>query len=517
MYVIVLLPITSQEIAMQKKILPVVISFIVAGCGGGEPEVSKISTSVSQAILPLTAQIQPDVDLFSNGITKFPDLRPYMDSMCGTQTNIQSFFLADLNKDGRKDVVMSLWCRSETGVLSYGPTKNKVIVFEQQVDGTFIDSTKKIFGKDFIDLNGVGHNYVVYDFNKDGYDDFVFVVSKEDARLPSPDGATNHHAYNTFFTSKGDGTYEIAPMGIFAWNYGIKLIDNPTGGKDIITIPIGYTKLVEHFSFVNGKWVISSQYNWINGTDPIIFSGKEAKHAVTSAPYPDLGVAYYNKSSNGSWVLADSEKFGEYKMVPFVTWQLMKKDIQLYSIDGKQYTIMATANMCELKSPTESVAIVAVSGQEFITPYVEGTTIEEGAPYLKMFSKLLSYKITTKLEKNSNFSIKGEITASLYKMNCVDVNNDGYDDITVHDWRVKTEPIIYVNNKNGTMSRVDPSKIPGKNLFASSQTYIYEDVNNDGIRDIIYWPIAGFGSDDNLALKVYYGNRQIKDSDLIQN
>lgn len=503
---------------MRKKLLAVSISFILAGCGGGSSDSPNIPISQAFIPLPVTAQNQPEVDLFSNGVTKFPDLKPYMASMCGTQTNIQSFFLADVNKDGRKDVVMSFWCRSETGVLTYGPTKNKVLIFTQQTDGTFVESTKAILGRDVVDLNGVGHNHVVYDFNKDGYDDFVFVVSREDARLPSPDGATNHHAYNMFFTSKGDGTYDISPMGIYAWNYGIKLIDNSSGGKDIITMPIGYTKLVEHFSFVNGKWVISNQYSWINGTDPIVFSGKEAKQAVTSMAYPDLGVSLYNKTSSGSWVLASSEKFGEYKMVPFVTWQLMQKLTQLYTIDGKQYINMATANMCELKSPTQSSAIVAVSGNEFTKPYVEGTTVEEGASYLKTVSKLLSYKNSGKLEKSNNFYIKGENTdASIHKMNCIDVNNDGYDDVTVHDWRAKTEPIIYVNNKNGTMSRVDPSKIPGKNLFASSQTYIYEDVNNDGIRDLIYWPIAGFGSQDNLALKVYYGNRQIKDSDLIQN
>lgn len=500
---------------MHKKVLAVSISAVLAGCGGGESGTTSNIALSPAATLSIQSQIEPS--LFSEGTTKFPDIRTYFSGMCGNQTNIQNFFLADVNKDGRKDVVMNLWCRSETGLLTYGPVKNRLLIFTQQNNGSFVESTKAILGKEYVDIGGVGINHVVYDFNKDGYDDFVFIVNREDARLPSPDAAVNHNSYNMFFTSKGDGTYDVSPLGSYAWHYGAKLIDNKNGSKDIITLPIGYNALPEHWSYENGKWISRDSYKWISGTDPVIFSGNST-HAMTSLPHPDLGVALYSKTSTGAWIQTDAEKFGDYKMVPWYSWQHARGLIPLYTIDGKQYISIATANMCEIKTPHDSTAIVAVSGNEFITPYVEGTTVEEGASYLKLVSKLLAYKNTGQLDKDKKFIIHGENTAaSIYRMNCVDVNNDGYDDITMHDWRAKTEPMIYVNNKDGTMSRVNPEKIPGKGLFASSQSYIYQDVNNDGIRDIIYWPIAGVGDQDDLALKVFYGNRQIKDSDLIKN
>lgn len=487
---------------------------ILAGCGGGE------SGTTSNIILSPDPLIPPQVEpsLFSEGITKFPDIRTYFSGMCGNQTNIQNFFLADVNKDGRKDVVMNLWCRSETGLLTYGPVKNRLLIFTQQSNGSFVESTKAILGKDYIDIGGVGINHAVYDFNKDGYDDFVFIVNREDARLPSPDAAVNHNSYNMFFTSKGDGTYEVSPLGSYAWHYGVKLIDNASNGKDIITLPIGYNAQPEHWTYTDGKWIVSDQYSWIAGTDPVVFSDSSTKYAMTSLPYPDLGVAFYTKTLNGAWVQTDTEKFGEYRMVPFYSWQHSRGMREMHIINGKQYILMATANMCEIKTPTSSTAIVAISGSEFITPYVEGTTVEEGAPYLKAVSKLLAYKNTGKLDKDNDFKIYGENhDTSIARMNCVDINGDGYDDISIHDWRANTEVMIYINNKNGTMSKVNPEKIPGKGLFASSQSYIYQDVNNDGIRDIIYWPIAGVGDQDDLALKVFYGNRQIKDSDLIKN
>jgi hypothetical protein len=277
---------------MKKFIL--ILSLVLAGCGGGGS--SPAPTPVPQPI---------EISLFQSPV-ELPDLKNVYNRLCEYNTNLQNIYLADLNKDGKKDLVLTLWCSQVAGTPSDGPVVNGVIVLTQNNDGTFTDSTKKMFGVDYINLNGVAINGVVYDFNNDGYDDVVFSVSREDGRLQSPYPATNHNDYNAFITSNGTGGYNVIRQGQFAWNYGISLIDNDNGGKDIISIPIGYNGVVEVWNYVTG-WIVNTTHQWISGSHPLITKNK----ALVEKEHPFRGLKLFTKSNN-TWSLVDSYSFGNF-------------------------------------------------------------------------------------------------------------------------------------------------------------------------------------------------------------
>ena len=130
-----------------------------------------------------SASVEP---LFHENPTQLPDLREKYDQLCGNNTSAQTVDLADLNADGRKDILIGLWCgvgagHGSTTVITGEPTLGAVIALTQNADKTFIDSTMSLFGTELVTIEKPFEN-VVYDFNADGYDDIFMTMSREDGR-----------------------------------------------------------------------------------------------------------------------------------------------------------------------------------------------------------------------------------------------------------------------------------------------------------------------------------------------
>lgn len=482
---------------MKKFIL--ILSLVLTGCGGGGG-----STPTPQPV---------EASLFQTPV-ELPDLKNVYNRLCEYNTNLQNIYLADLNKDGKKDLVLTLWCNQVLGSIYDGPVINGIIVLTQNSDGTFTDSTKKMFNVDFINLNGVVIDGVVHDFNNDGYDDIVFSVNREDGRLPSAYPMLNHNDYNAFITSDGKGGYNIIRQGQFATNYGISLVDNDNGSKDIISIPSGYNWIIEVWNYVNG-WNINTTYQWVRGMEPLFTKNK----ALVEQEHPYIGLRLFTKSNN-VWSQVDSYSLGNFIQVPWLSWQKNLGTNSMISVNSKDYVGINIENKCNLKlnpSDNDYINIIAVEGQEIVGGYKGGTIVESSS---NLVTKTELVAFDTKNDKINKLSIKINNfveDTDVYQLVCKDLNGDGYDDIMIQDWRPKSYPMIYLNDKSGQFNKVNTDNIPGINQYNRGQSYIYEDINGDGIKDLLYFPIAGLNNPvfNSVKLLLYKGNRNLETKDLL--
>ena len=160
-----------------------------------------------------------------------PDLTSEYATVCGTSNpvhiGVQSATILNMagHKDGKKDLIFTLWCGQKPGTVYSGPTKNGAVFFEQLNDGSFVNVTKKRFGVDLLDVGGNANDSLAYDFNKDGYDDVVFSITGEDGRA-EPVGYSGNNRKNFFLTSTSLGQYNYQSNGWPSYSISVKPIDN---------------------------------------------------------------------------------------------------------------------------------------------------------------------------------------------------------------------------------------------------------------------------------------------------
>lgn len=495
-----------QSIAkLQLVLLVTVLSACGGGGGGGSGESPTVTTAPSVSAL------------FSSSAIELPDIRSGYDSMCGNITNIQNPVVLDLNKDGKKDLVFNVWCNQPAGAMYIGPSTSGLIAFIQNNDGSFRLATREVFGSDILTLDGVSVQNVVKDFNNDGYDDFVLSVSREDGRNATDNRATNQNTYNVFVTSNGSGSYNVVQQGQSAWNYGLTLVDN----KDVVSLPIGYDRGIESWTYNNG-WNQTTGYEWLadKGTTPVFFPKSTGSDiaVTTSSMSVNFGLSLFKKV-NGVWGQVDTYKISDFRWVDFISWQQMVGQVRLITLNGQDYASPSIEQLCQLKlRPTDAspIAVGTLSAMK-ITGNYQGGTLGQNNTNDPWQIKLLGIDVSNDhITMSQTFKVNNEVTtASPYRMQCGDINNDGYDDIVISDWQRGTSPIIYINDGTGTFNRIDPAKIAGVNSYSQGQAFFLNDMNGDGIVDIVYYPVVGVKSGP-VNLMMYKGLRHAMQSDLLQ-
>jgi hypothetical protein len=163
----------------------IVASAVMAGCGGSSmtPETAAVgdpaglgaaapaavNTSSDSVATPATASpfvAQPKV------LPAFGDHFPPRTAECGSFTSTVS--AVDLNRDGRKDLVVHQWC----SVFAFGtvvdtPTPDALAVYLQRASGEFELANDEVFGRDDVRILAATRKVVVGDFNADGYPDLA--------------------------------------------------------------------------------------------------------------------------------------------------------------------------------------------------------------------------------------------------------------------------------------------------------------------------------------------------------
>jgi hypothetical protein len=450
--------------------------------------------------------------------TLLPDIKPMMETLCGKGkvANIQNGLAVDLtgHKDGRKDLLFTLWCGMSgvSGISITTPTINGTVAYIQNQEGIFRDGTKELFGVDFLDIGGISHYAAAGDFNKDGYDDVVFSVSREDGRDWSIDHALNGIA-PAFLTSNGIGKYTLEKKGKPEWGYGTMKIDNEFDGEDVL---VG-GEVYDVWRFTD-SWKIIDNYSWATPRTYFFKRSNPGVASKTAVIGENSGkqINLYNRNKDNLWVYSSSYSVATNNppIATWIGWNGQVGQQTITRIEDEDYTAIYFDAICELR-PTKNSELIAVS---VFTGYkidggFNGQVLTEGKG-MTSTTKLVGFSINQGNIKKIPMVVRNEANENIAMfgsgLKCGDVNGDGYDDIVMYTSGQK--PLIYLNDGGGAFDRVNPTNFPDiSNLGAVVN--VYEDIDGDGVPDLLYFAAAGVNNSQKIQFPIYKGLRKIVASD----
>ncbi|MDA8782237.1 thrombospondin type 3 repeat-containing protein [Porticoccaceae bacterium] len=450
-----------------------------------------------------------------------PDLRPKYELLCGNQTSAQTLDLADLNGDGRKDIVVGLWCAIPPGTVTHEPVVGGLLAFTQNADGSFVDRTNALFGSELPSIEKPFEN-VVYDFNGDGYDDIFMTQSREDGRADPWDARDSIE--NAIVMSNGDGTYSILRDGCndpCGTGYNSHAMDNEVGGIDIVTQSIG-AGAVQVWRYTNEWEYISNLDNsgglvFFKKTDPelatLVYSSASR---VDGVPAVNL---YTRINPNDAWTKVDTLSMQADTTIT-TTWTAWNGDagpIDIRVLDGQYYLGGSYEYGCEFTTQAYTdLNLVYLQTSYMLDSYYDGMDIVEGRD-MKWIYKLFGFSA-----KDGNLTslpiilqAPDALTDKPYRIHCEDVNQDGLDDIVVATWGDETHPHVYINTGGNNFSLVREELWPPITDALKSAQQKYADVNGDGIFDIVSFPFTGVNntSSDVVIYEILHGKNHFQAND----
>lgn len=459
-----------------------------------------------------------------------PDLKEKYRDLCGSAVNIQNLITVDLNNDGRVDILLPVWCRFKNNQDPTGPVVNELIALIQNPDGSYSDKTFDIFGVLRPSMGGKNQNWAIADFNNDGKPDIILSVDKEDGR-PVFFNATNMKV-NSVALMSGQSGYTITPIGEPNWGDNVIIYKNIQNKLQLLLISASNDIEVLEY---NNKWdKVSSEFVAIKNLEkqPILLSDKN-DGKIDVGTYIFNRVITYDinwnqsqylmelwKKSLNSWVKIDSSILlnikiakGQYRNSSNT---LIEENVAVANFEGKDYKDMGfVTDGCALKvyPNLPTITIRTFLGNEIIGGY-NGQIIDSSwkPPTLKIFPVEAS---------NDKILIKpsiltAELPGNYYRMLCRDYNNDGYDDILIQLGGGGF--LLYINDKSGGFKKIKDEIKPSFKYDPFAYSAVFVDVNNDGISDLIYFPITGSSNSPlvNIPIPIFNGLRNISSKDLIQ-
>ena len=450
-----------------------------------------------------------------------PDLRPKYELLCGNQTSAQTLDLADLNGDGRKDIVVGLWCAIPPGTVTHEPVVGGLLAFTQNADGSFVDRTNALFGSELPSIEKPFEN-VVYDFNGDGYDDIFMTQSREDGRADPWDARDSIE--NAIVMSNGDGTYSILRDGCndpCGTGYNSHAMDNEVGGIDIVTQSIG-AGAVQVWRYTNEWEYISNLDNsgglvFFKKTDPelatLVYSSASR---VDGVPAINL---YTRINPNDAWTKVDTLSMQADTTIT-TTWTAWNGDagpIDIRVLDGQYYLGGSYEYGCEFTTQADTdLNLVYLQTSYMLDSYYDGMDIVEGRD-MKWIYKLFGFSA-----KDGNLTslpiilqAPDALTDKPYRIHCEDVNQDELDDIVVATWGDETHPHVYINTGGNNFSLVREELWPPITDALKSAQQKYADVNGDGIFDIVSFPFTGVNNtlSDVVIYEILHGKNHFQAND----
>lgn len=496
----------------------------LGGCGGGssssDTNLVQIPT-LNPPPAPTPTPAPTSLPVFDSNPTLLPDLTSVYSALCGKGVNVQNAAIANISghKDGKKDLLFTLWCQPTVGALVNGPTEGGLIVVRQSSNGSFSLATKEIFGSDFVNLDGgVGGQSVVNDFNNDGYDDVIIAITGEDGRTLPP-GFTGYNKKMLFLTSRGDGSYRNELIGHPSYNQYIFSVENSLGGKDVLSTAIGYGGKDQAFRLVNGTWVPSTDYVSLPSLRGSFFSSKGGgvDSAIISERADSLSL-FTKVSSTSVWQKSSGGwSFANVRNASFRSWNGDVGIMPIISYQGNDYGFINFDMSCRLKlRPNDpAVSVFAVPAEKVVGGYDGRILVESSSDFtpntLVMFFDVVNGNIKdldVKTQKLDN-------QFRLFNMKCSDFNSDGFDDIFLGGWQKGVKPRILVSDKSGGFISLPNNLVPYPSFTNSNAASVYSDIDGDGIPDLLYWPVTGLDSlDGGVKYQMFRGRRNIASSDL---
>jgi hypothetical protein len=473
----------------KKTALSLLVTSVITGCGGG-PSGSE-STQTTQPLQP-NAPVVETAGFFTAVADKLPVFKDYLNSI-SNECNIvfPIVNLIDLNLDGKKDLVVHLSCILPSnlwGSVKTDAPNDALMVFLQQHDGKFVFSNEQVFGKKEVRIQGNTRKAVSADFNNDGYPDLAYAVNREDGR--TGDGSVMA-AQSVVMLSEGSGKYKVDALGTPDWFHSVDAIKNSEGYYDVIFA--GFNGSVsQSFRNKDGKWM--SLGNYYPDVSASTFRAiSDGKTIIT-----DMGNSHVGNSAsivkysldNQLWSKSDQYIVTGF-LVPFVTYNTSLSQAFAVNVGNETHIGAGYEESCFLKLYPDTQVFIGKKNSEIVPSYTQGRNVTHNIN--NQIITLDAFKFQDKIEKLPSIFENEDKKASFNDIKCKDVNNDGYDDLVVSKFGNNEGVIVYLNNKQGKLVKLDPSNFPKSytdNPYQSSSG-IYEDVNGDGIPDLLVWSIDG--------------------------
>jgi len=505
----------------------------VTGCGGALKKNSyEIPPLAKGCEITATFRIG-DGQLFTTTPVLTPDLFPKFKALCDPDGkgvslgvyNINGYTTANIqgHKDGRRDLVVGLWCSPSVGTVVDGPTRSGLLVFIQNPDGSFTDATKRLFGVDVVDAaGGVPFRMVASDLNGDGYDEVFVAVTGEDGRYRHG----NYEAYtrqNVVLTSDSLGRYSQAKVGPSGYHYIVKLVASAGGSFEVLTDSLSHGRK-QAYKVFGDQWIETNDHDGIPRFE-YAFSSSQGKGAIADLamgfggtdPIKTEQFLYKRRQTSSGWSLADSRLFATIRKAEnYKTWAGEPGFMNVYTFDGVDFSFVQFADNCEInESVGSSFSLFAVSAQKIVGGYTPGRTYTESDPKDFEWSMLMfGYGVSNDVITERKINIRNFITnKKFYSLECDDLSGDGRDDLFISNWGTGEKPDVYINQGSGEFALLDPVKLPSAPESNGAHA-IYEDLDGDRYADILYVVRTPSSSTQPINFQLYRGLRGITSSDL---
>jgi hypothetical protein len=222
---------------------------------------------------------------------------------------------------------------------------------------------------------------------------------------------------------------------------------------------------------------------------------------------------------NGSWFPTNHVN-PEMKLIAsgqsIINYAGDRKPVDVYEYKGKHVlagTMGGVENLCTVRMGNSEPFSVGVTYMPTLkTLYASGTELK--FENLNFDVELTAYTIKGKELIRTALNIPGETNLTGGRLQCIDVNKDGYDDLVMSVGPGKTNEIsrIYINQKDSTFKKLDIGDL-SKFVLHDVDKHMSEmaDFDGDGIMDIIVYP-------DNVlnnkslkgAIKFYKGVKTVQ-------
>ena len=448
----------------------------------------------------LLFQYDSSTKLFSDSTVKVHTPPAYFPSEEAEFLTLQMVASVDVNNDGLKDIVAHYWQNNYSAPERYfGPVPNSLVVYTQNLDGSFKVSNEEIFGETKITLGGgASRKQVIGDFNNDGFDDVAYAMNREDGRSWTnfdPEEDDNWANESAVFISNGDGTYRIDLLQPKAYFHTIDKARNNLGGLDVVLSSLencNTNSAAIAFRYEGVTASLVSEYPDVSNATAS-FLPTTTENEVTStlvdykqgcSDYPQLRL---HRKNEMEWDLVDLYDFtgrGQEIRVK----RFGKIGIQETTrINGFDYVEFAMWESCGLRISPNSppIAIVQLGGEILPDDFDKNVDIfnfdgERPLPFLAFETSQNSLTFAPEF-------IPKQDTAHSYRFDCSDKTGDGFDDLTAYN--ADGTITLYRNNRANVLEKVSQKIFPQSSEFSNGaqRRAIYDDLNGDGFLDIVYY------------------------------